>query len=221
MNGTKTDGDAAYGITKRLVFLHGFLGSPLDWRETIAYLPNTYSCQALDLAEDVPHALPSSSILIGYSMGGRIALQLPPTKGLVLIGAHFGLADEKEKTLRHNEEQKLLEHLQNDPLGCIDWWYRQPLFSTLVLDEELRKRRQSVDFAKHVQLFERFRLSLQPFCKPPDSALLLYGERDKKYATLYSHWSNSHAIPDAGHAAHIENPKMTAQFIQEYVENIL
>ncbi len=217
-------GGADFGMLEKdrpeLLFLHGFLGSPIDWESTISYLPAHYCCHTPDLADPAQKEFPSSMVLIGYSMGGRIALQTYMARGLVLIGAHFGLTTEEERLKRHDEEQKLLLHFKKDPLDFIDWWYRQPLFSTLPFDDELRKRRQSIDFEQHAKLFERFALSKQPLHTPPNSALLLYGEHDKKYAKLYSAWPNAYAIPDAGHAAHIENPKRVAQHIEHYVEEI-
>jgi len=222
MHGAVSFGMLEKALPKKieLIFLHGFLGSPLDWEKTISYLPAHYSCRVPDLADGTQINFSPLSVLIGYSMGGRIALQMPPACGLVLIGAHFGLTNEPERRKRREEEERLCIHLKRDPIDFIDWWYRQPLFSTLPLNDELRKRRESIDFTQHAQLFEWFALSKQPLFIPPPSALLLYGENDKKYANLYSAWPNAHAIPDAGHAAHLENPKMTAQFIQHYVEGI-
>jgi pimeloyl-ACP methyl ester carboxylesterase len=61
-------------MSLKISFLHGFSGDPEGWREVISLLPE-YECQALAY----PFDLPTEGILVGYSMGGRIAMssQLP------------------------------------------------------------------------------------------------------------------------------------------------
>ena len=74
-----------------LVFLHGFLGTKEDWNEIISYLEPKYNCFALDLPghgstpycedweEDIFEEIADFSTpihLIGYSMGGRVAMRL-------------------------------------------------------------------------------------------------------------------------------------------------
>ncbi len=211
-------GDVSSG-TLEVIFLHGFLGSPEDWREVIDFLPS-YSCQALDLAKELPTALPQDSIVVAYSMGGRIALTLPPTRGLVILSSHFGLKNDEERAVRRKKEDRELLQMRTDFFAFLNDWYKQPLFSTLKLDDALLQRRRSIDYIRHAELFDKFRLSEQPLFTPPPHALLLYGERDQKYAALYSNYPNARAIPEAGHAAHIENPRSTADMITLYIEEL-
>jgi 2-succinyl-6-hydroxy-2,4-cyclohexadiene-1-carboxylate synthase len=202
-----------------IYFLHGFLGSPEDWNEVLSYLPSGYEYETIDLTQGIPE-FSKDAIIVGYSLGGRIALQLDHPGGLVILGAHFGLTNEKEKTERAQEEQRNLQEMRDCPDTFLKKWYAQPLFTTLNMQGDLLKRRQSIDFSKHAELYERFALSKQPLLSPPSHALLLHGEKDEKYAKMYCHFPNTKSIPDAGHAAHIENPKVTAILIQQYVVNI-
>ena len=201
-----------------IYFLHGFLGSKEDWNEVISYLPSHYNCESLDLTETIPSSFDDRAIVVGYSMGGRIALTRNHKGGLVLLGAHFGLSTQDERALRAKEESKILEEMKGDKDALLQKWYAQPLFSTLRVQDELLKRRKSIDFDKHAQLFEEFALSKQTLFTPPPHALLLYGEKDQKYAKIYRMYANAKAIPDAGHAAHLENPKAVAFSIEHYVE---
>lgn len=73
-----------------LLFLHGFLGSKEDWREVAVHLQETHCCYAIDLpghgeSQQQSHILESLFTtylslklppcpLIGYSLGGRLAL---------------------------------------------------------------------------------------------------------------------------------------------------
>lgn len=202
----------------KLYFLHGFLGVPEDWKEVIGHLPSDWECEALDLTLPLPERFPEESALVGYSLGGRIALQQHHQGALVLLSAHFGLASEEEKKARGQEEKRILQEMEGCPETFLRKWYSKPLFSTLRMEGDLLKRRRSIDFAKHAALFSRYALSKQPFTPPPAHALLLYGERDEKYAKLYQPYETARAIPHAGHAVPIENPKATATFIQTYME---
>jgi len=202
-----------------IYFLHGFLGSPEDWNEVIFHLPSEWACQSLDLTREIPQ-FAKDDILVGYSMGGRIALQLDHPGGLVILGAHFGLANSEDRKERAKDELLTLLNMKECPETFLKKWYSQPLFNTLPMQGDLLKRRQSIDFVKHAELFERFALSKQPLIQPPEHALFLYGEKDEKYAKMYCRLPNAKAVPEAGHAAHIENPKITAVLIQQYVETL-
>src|SRR4030043_615955 len=82
-----------------LVFLHGFLGSVDDWNFAVDHFVSDYCCLRIDLpghgqtrlADPAQYAMPSTARLLielldklkmsqahllGYSMGGRLALYL-------------------------------------------------------------------------------------------------------------------------------------------------
>ena len=92
-----------------VVFLHGFLGSSLDWLEVLSYLPS-FKSYLIDLPGHGKSAFHPELILphfeekidlVGYSMGGRLALQYAaqnPQKieKLILLSTHLGLFSEEE-----------------------------------------------------------------------------------------------------------------------------
>src|SRR5262245_37449007 len=98
------------------VFLHGFLGCARDW-EALASKLDAPSF-AIDLPghgrspftaqfeEALSSALPPEPVhLVGYSMGGRLALRYALAEpervaSLTLIGAHLGLKTESERAAR-------------------------------------------------------------------------------------------------------------------------
>lgn len=206
----------------QLFFLHGFLGEPSDFDAVIALLQSRYSCKALLLHDPLP-LLPETSCVIGYSMGGRVALQnFPNSAPLILIGTHLGLNDSQEQMERKILEEKWTQELLENPESFIKTWYEQPLFATLAstkaLFEPLLEKRKKIDPLVHIELLSRYSIRRIRFPFPSSNVFFLFGEWDKKYSTLYSGKPNAFAIPKAGHAAHIENPKATADMITFCIE---
>ncbi len=190
----------------RLIFLHGFLGSPADWDEVISFLPE-FHCEALAY----PFQIPEDGILIGYSMGGRIALRYPHPK--IVFSTHPGLKTAEEKAARRLHEQKWLDLLHTVSLEeFLKIWYQQPLFQSLKLDEALLNRRldQNRETIAHMLTYES--LADQPFST---DATFLYGELDTKFAKIYqSHQIDAIELKGIGHACHLENPRLVAEFIK-------
>src|SRR4051794_21774844 len=107
-------------FTGTLVSIHGFLGSPSDWLGTI---PLDQTAHSLDLfshreneskltfpevgefLNEKANSLPSPRVLLGYSLGGRIALHALLASpqlwsGAVIVSAHPGLTDDQERNDR-------------------------------------------------------------------------------------------------------------------------
>src|SRR3989339_1514258 len=145
-----------------LIFLHGFLGSHLDWMPIIQELQNTYCCIAVDLPshgkstpsndiftslETTLLSLSSSPLfLLGYSLGGRLAFSYgkkhpEKVKGLMALSAHTGLTTSLEKEKRASMDllwQKRLETLP--PTEFLALWYEQPVFASLHKRPELLQK---------------------------------------------------------------------------------
>jgi 2-succinyl-6-hydroxy-2,4-cyclohexadiene-1-carboxylate synthase len=193
-------------LNRGLIFLHGFLGSPEDWKGVVEYLPD-FECRLLEY----PFKIPEEGIVIGYSMGGRIALAASNPK--VLLSVHPGLQNEEEKRVRWEQDQRWAARFTNEPLEeVLKDWYRQPLFETLDISSILERRLQQ----KGVHLAEilgRESLAHQIFHIPKD-AIFLHGEYDLKFKELYrSLHLPSIEIPQVGHAAHLEHPRACAEAI--------
>ena len=78
-------------------------------------------------------ALPRAGV-VGYSMGGRLALHLalrhPDRVGkLVLFSASPGLKTEDERTARREVDLQRAAEIEEDLGGFLRRWYRMPLFS--------------------------------------------------------------------------------------------
>jgi 2-succinyl-6-hydroxy-2,4-cyclohexadiene-1-carboxylate synthase len=76
------------------------------------------------------------SHLVGYSMGGRLALHVAATRpkrilSLLTIGAHAGLEEEAREGRRRGDEA-MAHRIENDGLGAfVDYWSGLPLFAGL------------------------------------------------------------------------------------------
>ncbi len=156
---------------------HGFLGSPSDFnflKRDGVILHNLY--------EEIP-ITDSEDILIGYSMGGRLAMELAKKNGfkrLILINAHPGLTNDKEREIRSQWEEEVLERLI-DPETFLTWWNALPLFRH---DKPLTTVPDGSE-----KLFKSMVLSHQenflPFLESHKNKVhWILGEKDPKYNAL-------------------------------------
>ena len=209
-----------------LIFLHGLLGTANDWEAVASYLP--FHCIGFDLpghgkspfTPDFCTALsieaPPRFHLIGYSMGGRLALQFAHAyphriASLTLLSAHPGLDTEEEKQQRLAKDQMLAQEILRDPIDeFLKRWYDQPLFKTLVAKMDIRAMRNVQNREGLANAIDAFSLGRQH--KLPLCGLFLAGEHDP----AYRRFANA-IIQDAGHAAHLENPEAIAKRIHDYI----
>ncbi len=227
-----------------LVFLHGFLGSHLDFLPLIEDLKKDFFCVALDLPAHGKSPYESSAlkkveetiaffrqkpILIGYSMGGRIALQLRDSLGaldIIVLSSHLGLSSLEDKQKKW-EEDLLWERrlLSLSPQDFLNLWYSQPIFSSLaknaILLEKTLKNRLYKNPKELSLLLKEMSLAKQPGPSiDSSSTYFLFGENDAKYKTLYSNLPRSYrvdSVEKAGHALLLENPKKCSELIRAYL----
>lgn len=165
---------------------HGFLGSPSDF----SYLKND-NVIFHDLYEmnNYPE-VNEDDIMIGYSMGGRVALDIAKNidfriKKVILISSHPGLNTDAEKKERKKFEEIVIQNLKTmDKKSFLTWWNSLPLFHS---DEPIFPT--SERYSKSVELFEKYRLSnqanhLPDISKHKDKFLYVAGGDDEKYKAL-------------------------------------
>lgn len=216
----------------QIIFLHGFLGGPEDWTPIIAQLPCEVRCDTLDLNASDPLVHAKTNLekqtepffLVGYSMGGRIAWRISPyfyplLRGLILVGAHPGLATKEEKKMRWESDQQWIALLEKgDMAAFLQRWYAQPLFETMRKKDELISKRNQRDPRILIDMMKSMCLAHQPKLEVFSPTLFLHGAEDLKYANIYSEMPCVEAIADAGHAAHSDNPRAVSDAIRRFVE---
>ena len=244
-----------------LVLLHGFLGSAADWEALMDGLAPDLASLALNLPghgtdpdpvpedatfEEVVEALHTFLAqietpqidLLGYSMGGRVALGLMTAdperiRRAVLVGASPGLDEEVEREARTVADGALADALEEGPFEAwLEAWYEQPLFDDLRsaagFGDMLARRRTGRPEALATAL-----RALSPGRQPPlrqrlatcpVRALLISGARDAKYTALNRGLAQANplfesvTVPDAGHAPHLENPDAFLHAVRTFLE---
>ncbi|WP_109078123.1 2-succinyl-6-hydroxy-2,4-cyclohexadiene-1-carboxylate synthase [Aggregatibacter kilianii] len=227
-----------------LVFLHGLLGTQTDWQKLSENLPHFY-CVALDLpwhgsakhchaqdfddtcayvAQQIQSAVKNQPyFLVGYSLGGRIALyyalysQLDKynLQGLIIEGGNLGLSDEQEKKVRWKNDVFWAQRFRTEtPQSVLNDWYQQAVFAHLteIQRKALIEQRQANCGDNIAQMLLATSLAKQPDLRPyvknsPYPIYYFCGEQDDKFKHMaVENQLNLSIIPHAGHNAHQENP---------------
>jgi 2-succinyl-6-hydroxy-2,4-cyclohexadiene-1-carboxylate synthase len=179
--------------------------------------------------------------VLGYSMGGRLALHLAlaaPERltALILESASPGIADRRERKARAAGDDALVDEILRDGIEAfVDRWQAQPLFasqSRLPAEVFERQRRQRLA-SSPVGLANSLRgmgAGRQDYLLPRLSeltmpVLLIAGALDQRYAALARHMASQlsnatiEIIEDAGHAAHLERLADFQRAISRFLES--
>lgn len=232
-----------------IVFLHGFTQTARAWRPIVDRLRSArpivvvdepghgrsgdVNLGLLDTARAVARIAPRST-LVGYSMGGRVALHLAvhqpeAVERLVLIGATPGIDDAVERDARRSADHELAARLERIGLDAfLDEWLAQPLFADLEpsrrnLDD--RRRNTVAGLAASLRtsgtgeqdsLWSRLTEIRVP-------TLVITGGRDRKFDDIGRRMVDAIGasaqlvtIPDRGHAVHLEDPARVAEEIDRF-----
>lgn len=247
-----------------VLFLHGFMGSSSDWQEIIDGLGGRFFCIAVDLpghgrsvqlAEEDAYAVGGASDLVaealseigverahvvGYSMGGRLALYFAVhhperTLKVVLESASPGLETESARLERRGVDEARAVRLETQEYGrFLEEWYRQPLFATLerhdgLLERMIASRIKNSPNELALSL-RKMGTGQQPSLwdeldglKAP--AMAVAGALDGKYVEVAKRMSvlmpkvRTAIIPNAGHNVHAEYPAAYRDLITSFLKN--
>ena len=172
---------------------------------------------------------------LGYSLGGRVALHLALAQpelvtALVLIGAHPGYEHAAQRAERATADDEKAAHLQEVGLDAfLDEWLAQPLFASLPPESDQRAERltndpqalaatlRNLSTGRQASLWDRLPALSMP-------VLYLAGEQDDAYVRLgrqavaaIGDNATLELVPDAGHAAHLEQPDFVAQRVRAFL----
>jgi 2-succinyl-6-hydroxy-2,4-cyclohexadiene-1-carboxylate synthase len=248
---------------KTVVFLHGFTGSTKTWHRVVEQLPKDVRYIAVDLIGHGKSAAPQNVApysmeaqisqleelfkvlniecftLLGYSMGGRVALSYAARyasriEQLILESASPGLAEKEERLMRKQSDELLADRiLTNGVASFVNKWENIPLFaSQKTLSEELQQQirqerleQRAIGLANSLRgmgtgvmpaLWDELKTLQMP-------VTLITGEFDEKFIGLNKRMQTSISkashitISQVGHAIHVENPTKFATIVKETI----
>lgn len=249
------------GAGDPLALLHGFSGDVSTWDSLAAGLANDCQIIAIDLlghgGSDAPIDIPSYRMesaaadvidllgqlvvtkphLLGYSMGGRLALFLAlrypaRIRSLILESASPGLADERARARRCKRDNDLADEIETRGIAWfVDYWESLPLWASQSAALRRRQRRQRLannplglsNSLRGMGAGAQPNLWGQlPQLLPPIG--LIAGERDAKFRQINqamraampeSSWS---IIPAAGHNIHLEQPEAFCRAVRSFID---
>ncbi|MGB3651886.1 MAG: 2-succinyl-6-hydroxy-2,4-cyclohexadiene-1-carboxylate synthase [Rivularia sp. (in: cyanobacteria)] len=235
-----------------ILFLHGFMGNSREFDEPISLLTDDFNCLNIDLpghgktqilGDDDCYTMAKTAdalinlldelkvkhcFLVGYSMGGRLALYLTlhfPRRfhKVILESASPGLSTEKERLERVKRDgqiaRKLARTVENDFIIFLDNWYNLQIFGNIKkhpgFDRMIENRLQNnpLELAKSLRLmgtgvqpslWENLQNNQVPL-------LLLVGEKDRKFIDInrkiiqVNPLCELKIINSAAHNIHLEN----------------
>jgi 2-succinyl-6-hydroxy-2,4-cyclohexadiene-1-carboxylate synthase len=236
------------GMAPTVVFLHGFTHTGRSWHPVIAALGERYTSVADDIrghgdaSERVPVSLeaviddvvaaagPERYTVVGYSMGGRIALHAALAAGdrverLVLIGASPGIADQGERSARQRTDEELADEIERSSIDeFARRWAQTPVLAGLpaaALDAAHADRLRSTP-AGLARALRGLGTGALPSLwdrlgELPMPVTLVVGERDSKFRAVAVEMARRMpaadvvVVPVAGHAVHLEAPEAIAR----------
>lgn len=235
------------GTGTPVTFLHGFTQTKESWLPVIDSCHLSIEATLLDCpghgessaegrtlpqsGNDVADSM-SSGVLVGYSMGARIALhtalQSPENvQALVLVSGTAGLRTESERDERRASDEALAHHIEE--IGVeqfIPEWLANHMFQGLPTNLADVPRRctnsshglaDSLRFAgtgTQASLWDQLQLLTMP-------VLIISGDKDEKFTdiarqmtTAISH-AEHHVMKNVGHTCHLED---VLQFVAVFEE---
>src|SRR6266487_289329 len=256
------------GPVSTLALLHGFTGSARSWEGLFDELvmpdmqvialdmlghgqsdapddPGRYTiehCQADIIATLQELGVGAGeAILLGYSMGGRIALYSAFSRffrALILESASPGLASELEREQRRQSDIALAASIEQEGIAAfVERWENLPLFASqsnlpAEVREALHQQRLLNRATGLANSLRGVGTGVQPtlheqLAKLNIPVMLIAGELDTKFCTIARQMVQQlpqailHIVPGAGHTVHLEQPELFVQFVREFCVQVL
>jgi len=243
---TVTSGDGS----REFCFVHGFTQTGKSWAtaaqaigdstNTFVDAPDHGESQGVSLSlqetGDELADIAFGKVLVGYSMGARMALhaaiQHPyAMTGLVLVSGTPGIEDDSERAARVQADEELASRIESIGTSAfIQEWIRQPLFAkSKFSNEEIQDRSRNTPTSLATSLRkcgtgqqDSLWSQLQEINIP---VLLICGARDEKFTEIAQRMNQAiprstlRVLDKAGHNAHLDQPEAFAQAVNRWLQS--
>ncbi|HET7578653.1 MAG TPA: 2-succinyl-6-hydroxy-2,4-cyclohexadiene-1-carboxylate synthase [Bacillales bacterium] len=242
------------------VVLHGFTGAASNWASFFPSWSKHFQVIAPDIighgeseapidpgrytmdraADDLVGLLDQLGIakthMLGYSMGGRLALTFAVrhpdrVRSLILESSSPGLKTEQERSERMERDEALADRIEQIGVETfVEEWEKVPLFATQSAEvrEMLRKQRAKNREIGLANSLRGMGTGAQKTLWKELSSLevpvkLIVGELDVKFRQIAREMQESFpnaeidTVPETGHAIHAENPRFFDKIVEEWI----
>jgi 2-succinyl-6-hydroxy-2,4-cyclohexadiene-1-carboxylate synthase len=257
----------AYQVVRRgtgdpLLVLHGFTGSARNWQTLMTQLQDDYRLIAPDIighgqsakpadiqryqiehvAAEIMALVTEPVHLLGYSMGGRLALTIAvhhpdKVRSLILESAAPGLQTSTERDARRTWDYALADRIEREGIRAfVDYWETLALWdSQRQLEPAVRDRLRQQRLQNSPRGLANSLRGMGTGVMPPlwDAlphltlpVRLLVGEYDEKYVALNQRMaqviprSDLIVVAGAGHTVHLERPDDYAKLVRQLLQTI-
>ncbi len=252
-----------------LIFIHGFTGSTEEWKEIVDIIGSKLNLVLIDLPgfgkSDVPNDILfytqdylvillkeiieklisqrqiQNPVLVGYSMGGRLALSFAIQysnllRGLILESASPGIFIQNERNKRIESDNQLIEIIKSTTIEeFLDYWMNQEIFKTQkkLHDEKLKQIREiKIKNNNKIGLINsllgfgtgQMKPLWNDLYKINCHTLLITGELDEKFESINRRMNeliqcSFHSIiKNVGHNVHLEKPNDFVNLIFNFLK---
>lgn len=231
-----------------VTFVPGFMQRGDAWQHVAGRLGASYRSSCLDFSSwtfeervaELLVAVPPRGAVVGYSMGGRLALHAAlrePERfaALVLIGVSAGIEDTGEREQRRAADESLAEWIERSAIEqVVERWEALPVFATQ--PRGLREQQRPGRLTHDPEQLARLLRSAGQGASPPVwdrlqeltmPVLLTAGDQDRRYADAAGRMAERmpnarvRLVTGAGHAPQLEAPTEFSRLLDEFLDEHL
>ena len=229
-----------------MLFIPGFMQRGDAWRPVAELLSERYPSALLDhsahtyesrLAEIAEAG--EGQVLVGYSLGGRLALRAALRDsgryaGVITVGATAGIDEPSLRSARAEADGRLASWMEAAPIeDIVGLWERQPLFADQ--SEALIEEQRAGRLGQHpADLALLLRTAGQGVLEPVWHDLVrlelpllaLAGTRDEGYVRAATRIADiaprgrARMIENAGHAPQLQRPEAVAVALEDFLDEL-